>query len=218
MIQYFDNGKHAIFQGVLFCRDEKTGYYLNSGTSTRLHRAVWESVNGKIPDGYHIHHIDHDKNNNEIENLQLVTSEMHRRIHADELTEEQRENKRQNLNNNARPKASEWHGSKEGITWHKIHYAETKEKLHEKRIFKCAFCGKEYTSEVTGQNRFCSNKCRSAARRQSGVDNEIRKCVCCGKNFITNRYSKGKTCSRLCASRLRWDKVNPQDRKEAAGL
>ena len=38
-----------------------------------VHRLVWETFNGPIPEGYEINHIDHDKSNNTLENLELVT-------------------------------------------------------------------------------------------------------------------------------------------------
>lgn len=34
-----------------------------------------------IPDGYDIHHIDFDRNNNAIENLILLPTELHKRLH-----------------------------------------------------------------------------------------------------------------------------------------
>ena len=37
------------------------------------HIIVWEKYFGKVPDGYQIHHIDGNKTNNDIKNLQLVT-------------------------------------------------------------------------------------------------------------------------------------------------
>lgn len=46
------------------------------------HCLVWEKANGKIPDGMQVHHIDHDKTNNAIENLQLVTPLEHKRLHS----------------------------------------------------------------------------------------------------------------------------------------
>ena len=38
-----------------------------------VHRLVWETFNGKIPDGLEIDHIDTDTSNNSLDNLQLLT-------------------------------------------------------------------------------------------------------------------------------------------------
>ena len=39
----------------------------------KVHRLVWEAFKGPIPDGLQINHIDEDKTNNKLENLELVT-------------------------------------------------------------------------------------------------------------------------------------------------
>ena len=39
----------------------------------RVHRLVWSSFNGPIPDGYEINHIDENKQNNRLDNLNLMT-------------------------------------------------------------------------------------------------------------------------------------------------
>ena len=39
----------------------------------RVHRLVWETFNGEIPDGYEIDHIDGNKQNNALSNLRCVT-------------------------------------------------------------------------------------------------------------------------------------------------
>jgi hypothetical protein len=41
-----------------------------------LHRVIWQLANGTIPDGYVVHHKDHDKTNNNISNLELVEAEI----------------------------------------------------------------------------------------------------------------------------------------------
>lgn len=46
------------------------------------HNIVWEKYYGKIPDGMQVHHIDHNKLNNDISNLKLVDSLTHKRIHS----------------------------------------------------------------------------------------------------------------------------------------
>lgn len=39
----------------------------------RIHRLIWTAVNGEIPDGMEINHLDENKENNSISNLSLVT-------------------------------------------------------------------------------------------------------------------------------------------------
>ena len=39
----------------------------------KVHRLVWMAFNGIIPDGMQINHIDEDKTNNKLENLNLMT-------------------------------------------------------------------------------------------------------------------------------------------------
>ena len=191
--------KYQEFDGIKFIRTDK-GYYRHNGLRVYMHRYVWEYYNGKIPKGYEVHHIDFD-----ISNLQLLSKTEHRKIHADALTEQQREWRRQNLERTARPKAIEWHKSDEGGKWHSEHIKN----LHEEGAFKreliCTNCGKLYIGEIhaNGGNSFCSNACKSAYRRLHGLDNVECTCPACGNTFMTNKYRPSKTCSRSCANRLR---------------
>jgi hypothetical protein len=61
----------------------RDGYY-ESTTQDRLmlHNYIYERSYGKIPDGYEIHHIDCNKLNNDLTNLQLLTPSEHTKIHA----------------------------------------------------------------------------------------------------------------------------------------
>ena len=106
MIVYENN--YAIVDGYKFNKDKQTGYYLSTskinGRRQRLHRYIYEKYYGKIPKGYDVHHIDHNKDNNDISNLKLVTAKEHKKIHARELTKEQRNKMRDNMNLKARPK------------------------------------------------------------------------------------------------------------------
>lgn len=47
-----------------------------------LHDMVWENIYGEIPEGFQIHHKDFDKLNNDIENLEMVDTVTHKRIHS----------------------------------------------------------------------------------------------------------------------------------------
>lgn len=50
------------------------GYWLVTANGKRYlaHRVVWSILNGEIPDGYHIDHVDGDKTNNRGQNLRAV--------------------------------------------------------------------------------------------------------------------------------------------------
>lgn len=190
--------KYQYVDNIKFTRDEKTGYYLNSTLRKRIHRYVWEKYHGEIPDGYEIHHIDHDKSNNDISNLKLMKSEEHESLHG-------RITGMVNVMNghldDIRPLTKKWHRSEEGRAWHKRHYEKTKDKLLEEKEYICEQCGKKYKASKKSTNRFCSNACKSAWRRASGLDDEERECIICGKKFTINKYRKTKTCSRSCASK-----------------
>ena len=60
-------------------------FYKNSGKSfcctISIHRFVWTYFNGEIPEGYDIHHLDLNHDNNDIANLELVTKNEHKKIH-----------------------------------------------------------------------------------------------------------------------------------------
>lgn len=199
MIKYNDNKKHAYFNGLKFTRDNKTGYYLNSTIGERLHRYVWSYHNGTIPKGKHIHHINGNKNVNDISNLDLIKHEEHLREHG-----KVRANDNEEWLNVFQTKgvlsAKEWHTSKEGIEWHKEHFENVKDKFLEHKSFKCKQCDVTFTSQNNGKNKFCSNRCKSAFRRDSGVDDEVRICEQCGKEYIINKYRKNRTCSKSCSN------------------
>ncbi|MBT3582788.1 HNH endonuclease [Candidatus Woesearchaeota archaeon] len=45
------------------------------------HRFIWEQSNGEIPKGFQIHHINENKQDNRIENLQLLSNSEHQKLH-----------------------------------------------------------------------------------------------------------------------------------------
>ena len=55
-----------------------------------LHREVWEKQNGKIQKGFHIHHKDHNKDNNNISNLELIEEKEHLSKHTKKWHKENR--------------------------------------------------------------------------------------------------------------------------------
>lgn len=196
MIEYTQGGDLAVYNGMKYRRDKHTGYYLNAKTHKRLHVAVYENEVGAIPDGYHVHHIDFNKDNNEPENLAVIPARDHEILHGESLTDEQREEKRRNMIENATPEAAKWHGTEAGRDWHSRHMKETMENLAEVE-YTCTFCGAVFRTKnrySADANRFCSNKCKAAFRRASGVDDVTKICEACGNEYRANKYQKTKYC------------------------
>lgn len=193
-----------IIDGHKFIKDHKSGYWQcnefisTEGKPKRLHRYIWEKYNGKIPKGCQVHHIDRNKDNNDISNLKLMSEYDHLALHG----------KRKFLNKEWAKEfehegvlsSKKWHASKEGHEWHKKHWKKMKDSLYKTMTFTCANCGKNFEGHY--HSKFCSNKCKSAYRRKHHLDDVERTCVVCGKKFKINKYSKTKTCSRSCASKL----------------
>ena len=45
-----------------------------------VHRLVWAAFNGPIPNGYEIHHLDGDRNNPALANLECLAKHVHRKL------------------------------------------------------------------------------------------------------------------------------------------
>lgn len=73
-------------------------------------RWVWEKFHGKIPPKAQIHHIDGDRSNNSIENLQLVPNQSeHMKMHYADS-----EFYRKRIEQLAKARRYDWHKSPEG--------------------------------------------------------------------------------------------------------
>lgn len=65
-------------------RVDANGYVrlFRDGESLYEHRVVWEEHFGAIPDGFHVHHKNHDRSDNRPENLEVVEGREHNRRHT----------------------------------------------------------------------------------------------------------------------------------------
>lgn len=200
--------RYVEYDGKRFYEDGK-GYWLGQEKDQdgkphriRLHTYVWEKHNGPVPEGCDIHHIDHDRSNNEIENLVAIPESEHHKLH---MAERDKLELTYIMETCARPKAVEWHKSAQGHEWHKQQYENSlAPKLEEKIPCICEYCGKQYqiSSLMKARSRFCSNKCRTAYRYRTGLDNIEKVCPVCGKTFTINKYSRTKTCSKECGVKM----------------
>lgn len=195
--------KSQYFDGLKFTTTTEKDYYRNAKTGKRMHVYVWEYYNGKVPKGYEVHHKDFDKSNNDISNLELLTKSEHSKLHGSLLTQEERDWRKNNIIIKAQPKAVEWHKSKDGSKWHSEHIKQQHQNGAFQRELICSNCGKVYVGKSNGKNTFCSNACKSAFRRKSGVDNITKICPICQKEFVTSKYRPSVTCSRSCANKYR---------------
>lgn len=174
--------------------NENCALYFRSQNGRYLHRVVWETERGPIPDGWQIHHRDGDPGNNAIDNLECLPPSEHASEH---FSEERAERARKHVDT-IRHLAAAWHKGQAGREWHRRH-ATSAWRSVPFRECKCEQCGAAFKTRAThGNERFCGNNCKSKWRRLSGVDNVDRVCVCCGKPFTANKYSAKRNCSREC--------------------
>lgn len=185
--------EHQFHYGKKFYQDQKTGYWISTTLpKIRAHVWVWKYNHGEICKGMQVHHIDEDKSNNEIHNLEILTAKEHVSKHFSE----ERSAKNKIHIENIRPLTKEWHASPEGIEWHRVHGSKTWEERIPFQV-ECKQCSK--TSETkTYHQYFCSNACKSAWRRKDGIDNEERQCSICHIKFMVNKYGRQRTCGRKC--------------------
>ena len=190
---------NQVFNGIKFYKRADNDYWYSTtevnGKRVYMHKYVWEYYHDIIPRSYEVHHIDLNKDNNNIKNLRLMSNKAHQKLHSalnrknPEWIKKQREKIKK-----AQEAAKAWHASPEGREWHKEHYEQMKEKLHQRKEMICENCGKIFVGLDNNHSRFCSNSCKTAWRKKSGIDDVIRQCVICGKEFKINKYSKTQTC------------------------
>ena len=188
-VQVFNGKEYHLYPGErYFSRHNK-----------RLHRVVWEHYNGPIPKGYHVHHKDGNRWNNEIGNLELVAGSKHTRDHTNERVAENPELFLRNMHK-AMEAAKDWHRTEEGRQWHREHARKQGFGRDEKIEYTCDQCGQTFLAQRKNyKHHFCSAKCSAAYRRRSGTDNVAYICEQCGKEFWRDRFKPHRFCSNACA-------------------
>lgn len=155
------------FNGIMYYK-KTNGYYQCAITKKRdkqgieryLHRAVWKFYKGDIPKGMQIHHIDENKDNNDISNLALLTAKEHMKHHntSERLTKWWHSEYGKKANKKGIKLAKLWHASEDGYKWHSEHQKESIKKMVIEEL--CKECGKVFTTFKDKRHQYICRKCR----------------------------------------------------------
>src|SRR5208337_414010 len=150
------------FNGKLYRLYAKEKYFSNG--SGRLHRDVWKDAFGDIPKNCHIHHKDNNTFNNNLWNIECISSDEHLR--------QPRPNAK-GFSEKARNAAAKWHGSPAGILWHKRNAIRTENWTKWAREPRnCLYCQQEYSCLIrkNGQEqKFCHPNCKASHYRKRKI-------------------------------------------------
>ena len=161
-----------------FHKDYKHGYWVNNTFGLRLHREKLRLELGLTKEqmkNYDVHHIDRNRDNNDISNLQLLTKSEHTKLHALE----------------------------DGKTLSEYKAKIPKPEFIVKICEQCGK-EYDSSSNVAHKQRFCSAKCKAKYRRANGLNDTTRVCKQCGKEFICDICSRTQFCSRQCAGKYNY--------------
>lgn len=147
---------------IQFHKDNNTGYWVNTSTgkNIRLHREKLRIELGLTQEQmkrYDVHHIDGNKDNNDIHNLQLINKVKHATIHAKKQVNEK-------IIKICEQCGEEYQSSKNVA--HKQRFCSEKCKARYRRanglnntIRICKNCGKEFICDNTSKKVFCTRSC-----------------------------------------------------------
>lgn len=147
-IMIYKGKKYYISKQGYYTRDERSG---NKRKTLLLHRIIWEDNFGAIPEGFHIHHKDENRINNDINNLECVSLSHHASHHR----KEEWESGKLNYLVKAQKK---WLQTENG----KLKKSESAQNGWIKRKFykkNCQKCEKEFETQAP-QAKWCSNSCK----------------------------------------------------------
>lgn len=183
------NDTKKIFNGYKFYKNKK-GRFL---CTISLHRFLWMYLNGEIPDDCDIHHKDFNKDNNSVDNLQLLTKEEHKKIHLAHKVKRKPEKKSKFI---CTVCGREYKAVNRGNnTYCSTECKKVAERTRTAEIKICEVCGKEFSTSEDA--KFCSKKCLGEYFKRQ----EVKTCPICGKTFSDVVSKHRKHCSPECAAK-----------------
>ena len=190
--EHFMGKLSVTHNGIVYTKYEGRHYYNPNGTYIKngyaaLHRQVWIDANGDIPQGHHIHHIDHDQDNNDISNLQCIEAGTHQRLHGHLQKDE------------VQAKLKEWRESDEGKATLRENAVKMRERTPERKL-ACKHCKKSFVTK-SSTAIYCGQDCAD----HTHIGKIKKSCPVCKKTFWTKKhsYKEVKTCSGSCGWVLR---------------
>lgn len=222
------------------------GYYAawdrNKKRPIQLHRKIWEAHRGSIPESFHLHHIDHDKTNNQIDNLEPMHPSDHMAHHRiDHIKAPRPEAKTIDCHQCGQPFVVEKLPSRKKFCSHAC-VLESRRKRRTSAakpspVCVCRRCGADFVA-LRKDAKFCSRRCSSASQDRSAYQQayyrahpekfdgserqarraEVRsipkKCIGCGQTFVPKRRKNEQYCAKSCQDRTRSRRYrNRQKRK-----
>lgn len=177
-----------IFNGYSFYKNKKGRFTC----TISLHRFLWMYLNGEIPEGYDVHHKDFNKDNNSIDNLQLLTKDEHAKIHLAHKIKKKHDKKMKFI---CQICGNEYESVNRGNnTYCSQTCKKIAERNRESKLKICQICGKEFLT--SDDARFCSKKCVGTFLNR----HEEKTCPICGKTFSDVVSKHRKYCSPECAN------------------
>lgn len=195
--------KSVVFNGITYHLNSSKTYYIGNSINTygkriirSLHVDIYEYFSGEIvKKGYQIHHKDNNSLNNEYENLECLTAKEHASRHKNDSWKGHIWK--------AIEASKVWHGSKEGIEWHRQHGANVMANREHKDV-SCKECGVNYKTKRPEVAEFCTTKCRQRFYRSNGIGMVDKICNYCNSPFKAQKRVKKEavSCSRRCSVRF----------------
>jgi len=182
---------HQKFDGIIYTIRDSSHYT----KQLPMHRIIFAYYRGEIPEGYDIHHIDGDKSNNDISNLQCLTRSEHRAHHNKNSPCQQF------ICKQCGKTIFYTRGGRKDFCSTKCHSDWYRDNAHLLEERECDFCGKNFTAFPWQKRQYCSQTCAKKAYWQAHHKTPDI-CPICGKLFIKKRSSQ-QTCSRQCGAKLK---------------